>query len=156
VSDKNYIKVDGNGNIVLQDITGKTININDIEAMKKIFESTEPEYIAELLNQIKQKHNSLVQANENLLNKIIELLSPPENNKSDTDKLKNLLSTNNYDLLFEKLKDSGVDQNAVLMLNSQWNEIKEQKMYGLINQNEERNQVNQLRFRVLNLINTIK
>lgn len=156
MSDKNYIKVDGNGNIVLQDVSGKTININDVEAMKKVFESTEPEYITELLNQIEQKHNSLVQANENLLNKIIELLSPPENKKSDIDKLKNLLSSNNFDLLFEKLKDSGANQNAVLMLNSQWNEIKEQKMYGLINQNDERTQVNQLRFRVLNLINTIK
>ena len=44
----NYIKTDGNGNIILQDINDRDININDISAIKKVFEETKPEYIIAL------------------------------------------------------------------------------------------------------------
>ena len=45
MAQKNYIKIDGNGNIILQDVNGQNININQTAEIKKIFETAKPEYL---------------------------------------------------------------------------------------------------------------
>lgn len=71
---ENYIKTDGSGNIVLQDITGRDININDTAAIKKVFETTTPEYIKELYKQIDNNYNKLIKNNKTQTEIIIALI----------------------------------------------------------------------------------
>ena len=74
MAEKNYISTDGNGNIILQDINGKNININDVASIKKIFENTEPEYIQKLFKQIDDNYQKFEQENKKQLQKIIAIL----------------------------------------------------------------------------------
>lgn len=62
----NYINIDGDNNISLQDISGSniTINANDIDVIKKIFQTTEPEYLKKLFHEIEEKYNNLIEANQ--------------------------------------------------------------------------------------------
>lgn len=71
---KNYISTDGDGNIVLQDINGRDININDISAIKTVFENTEPDYIKQLHTQIDENYNDLLNENKKQTEIIITLL----------------------------------------------------------------------------------
>lgn len=72
---KNYISVAGNGNILLQDINGKNININDIASIKSAFENTEPEYIKQLHRQIDNNFHELNKINKKQINIIISFLT---------------------------------------------------------------------------------
>ena len=74
MSEKNYISIEGNGNISLQDINGRDININDIAAIKKVFENTEPKYIKQLHKQIDNNYKDFIQKNKIHTEIIISLL----------------------------------------------------------------------------------
>ncbi|MEA3452082.1 MAG: hypothetical protein U9Q83_09305 [Bacteroidota bacterium] len=78
---KNYISTDGNGNIILQDIKANNININDIKAIKQLFETTEPEYIKQLFKQIDDNYKQLVQQNDKQIAKVIALLQHEIDNR---------------------------------------------------------------------------
>ena len=73
--EKNYISVDGNGNIVLQDIKGNDININDIKKMKEVFENSEPEFIKQLYTQIDENFKLLVLKNKQQTDDILAILN---------------------------------------------------------------------------------
>jgi len=74
VEEKNYISVTGNGNIVLQDVTGGNININEISKIKEIFENSEPEYLKALYSQIDDYFGILSAQNNLQTHKIISIL----------------------------------------------------------------------------------
>ncbi len=93
MADKNYISVDGNGNIVLQDVTGQNISINETKAIKKIFENTEPEYIKNLYKQIDDNYKTFVKNNNTQIQKIIVLLQEQiSKRKISVEKSKNILT----------------------------------------------------------------
>jgi len=93
MADKNYISVDGNGNITLQDITGRDISINDTKEIKRIFENTEPEYIQKLYKQIDDNYKIFVENNDVQIQKVIALLQEQiSERKISVEKSKNILT----------------------------------------------------------------
>lgn len=90
---KNYIDIDGNGNIILQDINGNDININDTKAIKHIFETTTPEYITDLYAQIDVNYKFLIQKNKAQTETIIALLKEQADKRGiEISKSKNILT----------------------------------------------------------------
>jgi len=90
---KNYIEVDGDGNIILQDIEGENITINNLETIKKAFENSEPEYIKQLYAQIDDNYKQLVKNNEQQLQQIIALLQQQSQEREiKIEKSKNILT----------------------------------------------------------------
>lgn len=77
---RNYITIDGNGNIVLQDISGQVININSVEAIKYVFQNSTPEYLKQLHEQIEIHSNDLININKQQTNLIIDILNKHINN----------------------------------------------------------------------------
>lgn len=82
MADKNYISIKGDGNISLQDVTGRDININDVNAMQKVFEETKPEYIQDLFQQIDENYQELLSKNKEQTQKIIALLQREMKNRN--------------------------------------------------------------------------
>ena len=90
---KNYINTDGNGNIILQDVTGQNITINDISAIKKAFVEAEPEFIKTLYAQIDDNYNKFVKQNIEQTDLIVALLKDHiKQNNITVEKSKNILT----------------------------------------------------------------
>jgi len=70
---RNYINIDGNGNISLQDITGRDININSVDAIKDVFQNSTPE-LKQLHEQIDNRFNELINKNQYQTDLIISVL----------------------------------------------------------------------------------
>ena len=155
ISKNNKVSVDGNGNIILQDVNGQNIVINDIEAMRRVMETFEPKFLKEISEQIK----CISDANKELANKIIQLIenqTEKKKAKTDTEELKRLLETNDFDLLFDKLETLAADNNTFTLLKSQWNDFEQNKMLGVLSFDQERLFLNKLRLQILNFINSLE
>lgn len=70
----NHINIDGNGNIALQDISGSTVNINSVDAIKNVFRNAIPEYLKQLHEQIDSRFDELVSANKKQTDVIVAIL----------------------------------------------------------------------------------
>lgn len=95
----NYIKIDGDNNISLQDISGSniTINANDIDVIKKMFQLTEPEYLKKLFHEIEDKYNNLIEANQHTTEIILSHLKNELERRNITiSDSKNILQGNTF------------------------------------------------------------
>lgn len=70
----NHINIDGNGNIALQDISGSSVNINSVDAIKSLFQTATPEYLKQLHRQIDSRFDELMNANKKQTDVIVAIL----------------------------------------------------------------------------------
>lgn len=70
----NHINIDGDGNIALQDISGSTVNVNSVDAIKDIFQNATPEYLKQLHRQIDSRFDELKNANKKQTDVIVAML----------------------------------------------------------------------------------
>jgi len=83
--------------------------------------------------------------------------SEPEKPKENSNKndLKRLVSENQIDVVFAKLKLYNVDKNTLFMLKAQWNDLKMQKIMGTLTNSEISVLTNKTRIGILQFIETI-
>lgn len=155
---KNHIEVDGDGNIILQDVEGKNININDIKKIKEVFETTEPEYIQELYTELQEKYKILIEANAQQTKQLSDFfnsIAEKEKIKTDKDFLKKLISENRINEIFNILENSISNNNSFIMIKSQWKDMKDREMMGLISFSELNIEKNKIKYSLLQLISQI-
>jgi hypothetical protein len=93
IMESDYIKIDGNGNIILQDVNGRDIKINDVAEIKKIFETSEPEYLQKLYEEIDKIYTQVKDENKKLLEIIIFYLEKFSKERNiPLDKAKNFVT----------------------------------------------------------------
>jgi len=63
MNSKDYIQVDGDNNLVLQDISGCQITVNKLSSIEKIFKNTTTQYLIELSNQLNKIYKFLQNQN---------------------------------------------------------------------------------------------
>ncbi len=74
MQNKNYIKIRGDNNIILQDITGNAININNFELIKTVINNANKEFLSNILTEIDNKANDLKICNETALINLLNLI----------------------------------------------------------------------------------
>ncbi|MFM9946973.1 MAG: hypothetical protein ACKV1O_03470 [Saprospiraceae bacterium] len=72
---ENYIRVDGNGNLVLQDVSGSTINMNSTEAIENAIRSANQPYLDGLQEQISEQKGLFLKLNADLVNTLESLIA---------------------------------------------------------------------------------
>lgn len=123
MSKKNYIEISGDGNISLQNIKGRDININDISTIKELFQTTKPKYLKELHNQIDTFYTEFILQNRQQIETIIKLLKEQIiKRKIKISHSKNIFSgniSNNHgnihigDIIYSKLPNEQQDEELL-------------------------------------------
>lgn len=73
---RKYVEIDGNDNIILRDIKGRPININDEFAVRKTLAESKPKYLEELADQMDRQYvEELKKVNEEQAGKIVKLVA---------------------------------------------------------------------------------
>ncbi|MCK5538653.1 MAG: toll/interleukin-1 receptor domain-containing protein [Bacteroidales bacterium] len=147
----NSIDVDGDGNIILQDVSGQniTINYNDTSALNNMIQSLLDKQTMHNMSVLEELKKMQEQQNQK---KTTKLESQPKTSK---DKFRTLISQNIFDEFFVQAKEVKLDEtahNMLIMIESQWNQLKNDKMMGILSGMEQKIQMNQIRNQAIQFI----